>query len=84
VNVFKWKLVSAFAALYLIWGSTYLAIRYAIETLPPFTMAGARFVVAGMILYGWARMRGAAALAPRHWPPAVLAGVLPVSWELFH
>jgi len=69
-NAFKWKLVGAFAALYLIWGSTYLAIRFALETLPPFTMAGARFVVAGMMLYGWARLRGAAsprslAAAPR-------------------
>jgi hypothetical protein len=39
-------MIAAFAAVYLIWGSTYLAIRYAIATLPPFTMAGARFVVA--------------------------------------
>jgi drug/metabolite transporter (DMT)-like permease len=45
----KCKMIAAFAAVYLIWGSTYLAIRYAIETLPPFTMAGARFVVAGSI-----------------------------------
>ena len=52
VNAFKWKLVGAFAALYLIWGSTYLAIRFALETLPPFTMSGARFVVDGLILSG--------------------------------
>ncbi len=51
-------LVLAFAAVYLIWGSTYLAIRYAIETLPPFTMIGARFFVAGWILYAVMRMRG--------------------------
>lgn len=76
LNAFKWKLVGAFAALYLIWGSTYLAIRFALETLPPFTMAGARFVVAGMMLYGWARRRGAASPAPRHWPPALLIGAL--------
>jgi len=75
-NAFKRKLVGAFAALYLIWGSTYLAIRFAVETLPPFTMAGARFVVAGMMLYGWARLRGAASPAPRHWPPALLIGIL--------
>ena len=56
VSAFRWKLTGAFAALYLIWGSTYLAIRFALETLPPFTMSGARFVVAGIILYGWARL----------------------------
>ena len=44
-------LLAAFAAIYIFWGSTYLAIKYAIETLPPFMMAGARFVIAGAILY---------------------------------
>ena len=43
-------LIAAFAAVYIFWGSTYLAIKYAIETLPPFLMAGTRFVVAGGIL----------------------------------
>src|SRR5262245_14850303 len=74
--VFRWKLIGAFAALYLIWGSTYLAISFALETMPPFTMAGARFVVAGGLLYGWARLRGAAPPVRRHWPPALLIGVL--------
>jgi drug/metabolite transporter (DMT)-like permease len=53
------RLLAAFAAVYLIWGSTYLFIRFAVETLPPFAMAGARFAVAGAILYLWARLRGA-------------------------
>ncbi|HEX8638933.1 MAG TPA: hypothetical protein VF692_12770, partial [Pyrinomonadaceae bacterium] len=44
-------LIAAFAAVYIFWGSTYLAIKYAIETLPPFLMAGSRFIVAGSILY---------------------------------
>lgn len=48
-------LIAAFAAVYILWGSTYLAIKYAIETLPPFLMAGSRFVVAGAILMVWAR-----------------------------
>jgi drug/metabolite transporter (DMT)-like permease len=52
------SIAAAFAALYLIWGSTYLAIRFAIETIPPFTMAGARFLSAGLALYLWARARG--------------------------
>jgi drug/metabolite transporter (DMT)-like permease len=50
-------LVTAFAAVYILWGSTYLAIKYAIETLPPFLMAGARFMIAGLILFGWAMTR---------------------------
>ena len=45
--------LTAFAALYVIWGSTYLAIRYAVATLPPFAMAGARFVLAGSVLALW-------------------------------
>ena len=45
--------VAAFAAIYVIWGSTYLAIKYAIETVPPFLMTGARFLVAGIVLYAW-------------------------------
>ena len=47
------QLILAFAAVYIIWGSTYLGIRYAVETLPPFLMAGVRFIVAGAILYAF-------------------------------
>ena len=49
-------LLAAFAAVYIFWGSTYLAIKYAIETMPPFLMAGSRFIFAGLILYVWARL----------------------------
>src|SRR5262249_14767056 len=52
-------IVLAFAAVYTLWGSTYLAIRFAIETLPPFLMASVRFLIAGAIMYAWARARGA-------------------------
>ncbi len=48
-------LIAAFAAVYLIWGSTYIAIKFAIETLPPFLMAGSRFLAAGAVLYAIAR-----------------------------
>ena len=51
----------ALGTVYIVWGSTYLAIRFAIETLPPFLMAGVRFVIAGALLYWWARRRGAPA-----------------------
>ena len=50
--------IIAFAALYLIWGSTYLGIRFSIETIPPFLMAGARFVLAGIIMYAIAWSQG--------------------------
>jgi drug/metabolite transporter (DMT)-like permease len=46
-------IIAAFAAVYIIWGSTYLAIKYAIETIPPFLMAGGRFLIAGSIIIGW-------------------------------
>ncbi|HKH44445.1 MAG TPA: drug/metabolite exporter YedA [Thermoanaerobaculia bacterium] len=66
----------ALAAVYVIWGSTYLAIAIAIETLPPFWMAGARFVVAGALLYGWALWRGAPQPTLTHWRSAALIGGL--------
>jgi drug/metabolite transporter (DMT)-like permease len=76
VRSLKWKIVAAFVAVYLIWGSTYLAIRYAVETLPPFTMAGARFVVAGAILFSWARWRGVSRPLRAQWLPALTGGAL--------
>src|SRR5678816_4894733 len=61
------KIVLAFAAVYTLWGSTYLAIRLAIETLPPFLMTGTRFALAGLILFTWAVING-----ERFIPPLVL------------
>jgi drug/metabolite transporter (DMT)-like permease len=72
----RWQLVLAFAAVYLIWGSTYLAIRFAIETIPPFFMAGVRFLISGSILYGWARLKGAARPSRIYWKSAAIVGVL--------
>jgi drug/metabolite transporter (DMT)-like permease len=68
--------LAAFAAVYLIWGSTYLAIRFAVETMPPFTMAGVRFLIAGAILFTWSRARGAAPLTGPQWRTAAIAGAL--------
>jgi drug/metabolite transporter (DMT)-like permease len=70
------KIVAAFAAVYLIWGSTYLAIRFAIETIPPHLMASARFLVAGAILYAWARIRGAPRPTFTNWRAAAVVGGL--------
>ena len=66
----------AFASVYLLGGSTYLAIRFAIETLPPMLMASTRFLVAGGVLYGWLRMRGAPAPLRVHWKAAAIVGGL--------
>src|SRR5262245_49702925 len=65
-----------FAAIYLIWGSTYLAIRVAVADLPPFLMAGSRFLVAGAMLLAWTRWRGAAMPSRREWLAALLIGGL--------
>jgi drug/metabolite transporter (DMT)-like permease len=70
------RILLAFAAVYIIWGSTYLAIRYAIETIPPFFMAGCRFVIAGAILYVWTRARGAPPPSRRNWAAAATVGAL--------
>jgi drug/metabolite transporter (DMT)-like permease len=69
------RLLAAFAAVYVVWGSTYLFIRFAVETLPPFVMAGARFAVAGAILYSWARLRGAPTPPRAEWRGAAIAGL---------
>lgn len=68
--------MAAFAAVYVIWGSTYLAIRYAVTTIPPFLMAGARFFAAGLLLYAFARLRGAAVPTRTEWRDATIAGAL--------
>ena len=70
------KLVLAFLAIYVIWGSTYLAIRYAVEGLPPFAMASGRFLVAGGLMYVWARMAGRRAPAGPEWRVAWISGAL--------
>src|SRR5436189_4552480 len=73
-NVSILKLSLAFAAIYFIWGSTYLAIRYAIQTLPGFLMAAARFMMAGGILCAWAWWRGARLSGPTPWRTAFTMG----------
>jgi drug/metabolite transporter (DMT)-like permease len=69
------KLALAFAAIYLVWGSTYLAIRYAVETIPPLVAAGIRHTIAGGVLLAWACVRG---YRPRreHWIAGIVLGAL--------
>ena len=69
-------IVLAFATVYLVWGSTYLGIRYAIETLPPFLMAATRFLVAGTILFVWATVKHGRVFTFAHWRKAFVVGGL--------
>lgn len=68
------RVLLAFACVYLIWGSTYLAIRVAIETMPPFFMAGVRYLIAGGLMYGFLRLRGEPAPAASGWRAATIVG----------
>lgn len=67
-------IITAFAALYLIWGSTYLGILFAIQSIPPLLMAGARFLIAGIILYAGARLSGTPRSPWSEWRTALIVG----------
>jgi drug/metabolite transporter (DMT)-like permease len=67
---------AALIAVYIVWGSTYLAIRFAIETIPPFLSAGIRFLVAGVILFTWRRLSGDPAPKKVEWRSASIVGIL--------
>lgn len=69
------KLLLAFAAIYVLWGSTYLAMKVAIETVPPFLMAGTRFLVAGTMLYLFSARGDAPRPTGRQWRNAAVASV---------
>src|SRR5437016_6890167 len=68
------RIALAFLSIYTIWGSTYLAIRFAIETFPPFLMAAIRFLIAGGVLYAWMRLRGAPRPTRANWKAATIIG----------
>lgn len=71
------RLLLAFAVVYVVWGSTYFGIRVGLETLPPFLMAAARFLVAGALLWGWVAIRERPPRPTRRqWGWAALTGVL--------
>ena len=67
-------IILAFAAIYLIWGSTYLGIRVAVATIPPFLMAGVRFAIAGSLVFGFLKLRGAAWPTARQWREQAIIG----------
>jgi drug/metabolite transporter (DMT)-like permease len=72
----RWKIVLAFAIIYLVWGSTYLAIRIGVREIPPFLMAGMRFTTAGLLLLAWARINGIRLPTLREWRDASILGTL--------
>src|SRR3984957_10876662 len=71
-----WKTLSAFAIIYLVWGSTFLAIRVGVREVPPFLLAAMRFLAAGLVLYFWMIARGERSPAVRQWMSAFLLAVL--------
>jgi drug/metabolite transporter (DMT)-like permease len=73
-NADRLRLYVAFFLIYFIWGSTYLAIRYAIETIPPFLMAGTRFTAAGLLMYGVLRIAGQPNPSARQWLQLAVVG----------
>lgn len=72
----KTKIWAALLTVYLVWGSTYLGIRFAIETIPPFLHASVRFLISGIFLYTWRRMAGDPAPSARQWFSAFVVGSL--------
>ena len=68
--------IAAYLAVYIIYGSTYLGIKYAIETIPPLLMGGARFLIAGTVLYGYLRAKSIPVPSALHWRNATVVGAL--------
>jgi drug/metabolite transporter (DMT)-like permease len=72
----KWQTLLAFAIIYFVWGSTFLAIRVGVREVPPFLLAAMRFLVAGLVLYGWMVARGEPSPSRRQWMSATLLALL--------
>ena len=70
----KTKLWIALIALYIVWGSTYLAIRFVVETMPPFFHASLRFLISGVILFIWRRAAGDSVPTKSNWKSAAIVG----------
>jgi drug/metabolite transporter (DMT)-like permease len=71
-----WKTLLAFGIIYFVWGSTFLAIRVGVREVPPFLLAAVRFLVAGLVLYGWMVARGERSPSWRQWMSASLLAVM--------
>lgn len=73
---YTWKVLVAFAFIYFVWGSTFLAIRVGVREVPPFLLAGMRFLIAGVVLFLWMRFKGTPAPSFREWSSASLLAIL--------
>jgi len=71
-----WKILLAFAIIYFVWGSTFLAIRVGVHEVPPFLLAAMRFLVAGLVLYGWTIAQGERSPDSRQWMSVFLLALL--------
>jgi drug/metabolite transporter (DMT)-like permease len=71
-----WQVLLAFGIIYFVWGSTFLAIRVGVREIPPFLLAGMRFLLAGIMLYAWMRAKGTVSPTSRQWAAAALLSVL--------
>lgn len=71
-----WKVLVAFAIIYFVWGSTFLAIRAGVREVPPFLLAGMRFLTAGVVLFLWMRLKGTPTPSLREWSSASLLAIL--------
>lgn len=71
-----WKVLAAFAVIYLVWGSTFLAIRITVRDIPPFLCAAVRFFAAGILFYAWLRLKGDASPSRREWRSIALLAIL--------
>jgi len=71
-----WKTLLAFAIIYFVWGSTFLAIRVGVREVPPFLLAAMRFLIAGLVLYGWTIAQGECSPSGRQWMSVSLLAIL--------
>jgi drug/metabolite transporter (DMT)-like permease len=71
-----WKTLLAFAIIYFVWGSTYLAIRVGVSEVPPFLLAAMRFLAAGLVLYGWMIAKGERSPSGRQWTSVSFLAIL--------
>jgi drug/metabolite transporter (DMT)-like permease len=72
----SWKVLLAFAIIYFVWGSTFLAIRVGVHEVPALLLAAMRFTTAGAVLYGWSRLRGMPSPTLSEWGGATLLGIM--------
>src|SRR5881396_3939959 len=72
----SWQILLAFAIIYFVWGSTFLAIRVGVREVPPFLLAAMRFLVAGLVLYGWTIAHGERSPSGRQWMSVSLLAIL--------